>query len=471
MDYILLEELIEQKHKKFEEISDKIWEYAEPGYKEVNSSDIQRQVMSEEGFTIENGIGDITTAFRASFGNGKPIIAFLGEFDALPELSQKADVTHKEPLLEGGYGHGCGHHLLGTACMQACVAIKDYLLQNHISGTIIYYGCPAEEGGAGKAFMVREGCFDGCDICLAWHPYSATIGSISSLANARVYYNFEGISSHAAVSPHLGRSALDAVELMSVGVNYLREHIIPEARIHYAVTNSGGNAPNVVQANAQVLYSIRTPKNEQVYELLDRVNAVAQGAAMMTGTKVNIQVVSAYADVVQNRTLDQLAFKHISEVYPIKYTDEELEYAKAFHDIGSKEECLMYQEMARRFYGEKGEDLFEGAMADAVFPPNPQKMGSTDVGDVSWNVPTTWFSGACFALGTPAHSWLAVAQGKSKIAHDGMTAAATVMARCAIDILNEPEIVLQAKRDFEKALDKKTYKSIIPKETKAGIIE
>lgn len=176
MDYILLEELIKQKHKKFEEISDKIWEYAESGYKEVNSSALQRQVMSDEGFTVENGIGGITTAFRASFGSGKPVIAFLGEFDALPELSQKADVTYKEPLLEGGYGHGCGHHILGTACMQACVAIKDYLLQNYISGTVIYYGCPAEEGGAGKAFMVREGCFDDCDVCLAWHPYSVTIG-------------------------------------------------------------------------------------------------------------------------------------------------------------------------------------------------------------------------------------------------------------------------------------------------------
>ncbi|KAJ49333.1 aminobenzoyl-glutamate utilization protein B [Clostridium tetanomorphum DSM 665] len=471
MDYILLEELIKQKHKKFEEISDKIWEYAESGYKEVNSSALQRQVMSDEGFTVENGIGGITTAFRASFGSGKPVIAFLGEFDALPELSQKADVTYKEPLLEGGYGHGCGHHILGTACMQACVAIKDYLLQNYISGTVIYYGCPAEEGGAGKAFMVREGCFDDCDVCLAWHPYSVTIGSISSLANVRVYYNFQGISSHAAVSPHLGRSALDAVELMNVGVNYLREHIIPEARIHYAVTNSGGNAPNVVQAKAQVLYSIRAPKNEQVYELLDRVNAVAQGAAMMTGTKVNIQIVSAYADVVQNRTLDQLAFKHINEIYPIKYTDEELEYAKVFHDIGNKEECLMYQEMAKRLYGERGEGLFKGAMADGVFPPNPQKMGSTDVGDVSWNVPTTWFSGACFALGTPAHSWLVVAQGKSKIAHGGMTAAATVMARCAIDILKQPQIALQAEMDLKEALDGKVYQSIIPKETKVGIIE
>lgn len=471
MNYTLLKELIEEKQQKFSEVSDKIWGYAEPAFKEVKSSSLQQQIMSDEGFTIEKGIGGIATAFSASFGSGKPVIAFLGEFDALPALSQKADVTHQEALSEGEYGHGCGHHLLGAACMQACVAVKDYLLQNNLSGTVIYYGCPAEEGGAGKAFMVREGCFDDCDICLSWHPYSATVGSLSSLANARVYYNFQGVSSHAAVSPHLGRSALDAVELMNVGVNYLREHIIPEARIHYAVTNSGGNAPNVVQAKAQVLYSIRAPKNEQVHQLLTRVNAVAQGAAMMTGTTVNVQVASAYADVLQNKTLDSLAFKHISEVYPIKYTDEELEYAKAFHAVGDKGDWLTYQAMAKMFYGEKGEGFFKGAMADAVFPPNPQKMGSTDVGDVSWKVPTTWFSGACYALGTPAHSWLSVAQGKSPIAHRGMTAAATVMARCAVDILNQPEIASQAKRDFEKALDGKTYESIIPPEVKAGMIE
>ncbi|MEW8974178.1 MAG: M20 family metallopeptidase [Tissierellaceae bacterium] len=470
MEYTLLEELIQKKQEKFQDISDKIWSYAEPGYKEIKSSYLQQQAMEEEGFTIEKNLGGIETAFSASFGSGKPVIGFLGEFDALPGLSQEADATCEQPLA-GGYGHGCGHNLLGTACMQAAVAVKDYLLQNQMSGTVIYYGCPAEEGGAGKAFMLREGSFDNCDVCVAWHPFSITSGSTSTLANARVYYNFKGVSSHAAASPHLGRSALDSVELMNVGVNYLREHIIPEARIHYAITDAGGNAPNVVQANAQVLYSIRTPRNDQLSELMERVNNIAKGAAMMCGTTVDIQVVSGYADIIQNKTLDQLAFKHIRDVYPLKYTEEEIQYANAFYDVGQKTESLTYQELAKRSLGEKGEGLFKGPLADGVFPPSPQKTGSTDVGDISWNIPTTWFAGNCFALGTSAHTWLAVAQGKSSIAHKGMTAAATVMARCAVDILNEPEIVQQAKKDLEKALNGSKYQSIIPRDVKPGMIE
>lgn len=471
MDYMLLNNLIEEKQEKFHNISDEIWEYAELAYKEHKSSSLQRQVMASEGFTVEEGIGGIDTAFSARFGSGRPVIAFLGEFDALPELSQKADCIYQEPVPKRESGHGCGHNLLGSGSMQACVAVKDYITKKNMPGTVIYFGCPAEEGGAGKAFMVREGCFEDCDICLTWHPYSATAGSMSSLANARVYYNFEGISSHAAVSPHLGRSALDSAELMNVGVNYLREHIIPEARIHYAVTNTGGKAPNIVQSKAQVLYSIRAPQNDQLVELLDRVNNIARGAALMSGTSVNIQVVSAYADVLQNKTLDQLAFKHINDIYPLKYTDEELNYAKAFNDIGDMTDVIMYREMAQRFYGEKGAEFFKGAMADAVFPPNPMKMGSTDVGDVSWNVPATWFNGACFALGTPVHTWLATAQGKSSIAHKGMTAAAAVLARCAVDILCNPEIAEHAGEDLKKALNGRKYESIIPPGTKAGLIE
>lgn len=471
MNYKLLEDSINGKQEKFNKVSDKIWSFAEPAYKEFNSSELQQKVMEEEGFTIEKGIADIETAFTATFGSGKPVIGFLGEFDALPGLSQKADELQQESLVEGGYGHGCGHNLLGVGCMQAAVGVKDYILEKGIEGTVIYYGCPAEEGGAGKAFMQRKGSFDDCDVCLAWHPYSATAGSTSSLANARVYYNFKGVSSHAAVSPHLGRSALDSVELMNIGVNYLREHIIPEARIHYAVTDTGGNAPNVVQANAQVLYSIRAPQNDQLFELLDRVNAVAKGAAMMNGTTVDIQVVSAYADVLQNKTLDQLAFKHIKDIYPLEYTEEEIEYAKDFHAVGDKTEIKMIQGLAKKAYGEKGEGLFKGPLADGVFPPVPMKMGSTDVGDVSWNIPTTWFTGNCYALGTTAHSWNVVAQGKSQIAHRGMKSAAKVMARCAVDILNNPKIAKDAKEDLEKSLNGREYKSIIPKDVKPGMIK
>lgn len=471
MKYELLENFINEKRKRFQEISDEIWSYAEPAFQEFKSSELQQNAMAEEGFSIENGIAGIETAFSASFGSGNPVIGFLGEFDALPGLSQKTDVLEHEPLVEGEWGHGCGHNLLGVGGMQAAVGVKDYLLENKLSGTVIYYGCPGEEGGAGKAFMQREGAFDECDVCLAWHPYAVTVGSTTTLANARVYYTFKGVSSHAAVSPHLGRSALDSVELMNIGVNYLREHMIPEARIHYAVTNTGGNAPNVVQANAQVLYSIRAPQNDQLFDLLERVNAIAKGSAMMNGTTVEIQVVSAYADVLQNKTLDGLAFKHIKEVYPLDYTEEEIEYAKGYFKVGDKTEIGMVQGLAKKIYGEKGADLFQGPLADAVFPPIPMSMGSTDVGDVSWNIPTTWFSGSSYALGSGAHTWNVVAQGKSSIAHKGMEAAAIVMARCAVDILNDPKIAEQAKADLNASLNGREYKTIIPKGTKPGMIK
>ena len=250
MNYELLEALIQGKKEQFEQAADQIWGFAEMRYQEFQSAQLQKDLLRREGFEIEEDLGGIPTAFRAKAGSGRPVVGLLGEFDALPQLSQKADLTRPEPENPGAPGHGCGHHLLGAGCMQAAVAVKDYLLEHPCQGTVIYYGCPAEEGGAGKAFMVREGCFEDCDVCLAWHPYSATFASVSSLANARIIYNFTGKSAHAAAAPHLGRSALDAVELMNVGVNYMREHMLPEARVHYAVTDTGGDAPNVVQARA-----------------------------------------------------------------------------------------------------------------------------------------------------------------------------------------------------------------------------
>lgn len=468
MNYEQLESLLQSKQALFAQTADQIWEFAEMRFQEKQSSALQKQLLSQEGFTIESSIGGIETAFRASFGSGHPVIGLLGEFDALPALSQQADVTEQAPITPGAPGHGCGHHLLGTGCMQAAVAIKDYLLQNPMSGTVVYFGCPAEEGGAGKAFMVREGCFDGCDVCLAWHPYSANFGCVSSLSNARIIYDFTGKAAHAAAQPHLGRSALDAVELMNVGVNYLREHMIPEARVHYAVTDTGGDAPNVVQAHAQVLYSVRAPKADQTYELAQRVHNVARGAALMTGTTVDIRVVSAYADVLQNKTLDNLVFKHMQELLPLKYSDEELAYAQKYRDVGDPGDWKLYQGLAAKVVGEKAKLLFQGPMADICFPPTPLKTGSTDVGDVSWVVPSTWFGSACFALGTPSHSWQAVAQGKSSLAHRGMTAAADILARTALDLFEQPELVDAAKADLERAKNGAAYHSLIPAEVKPG---
>lgn len=468
MNYELLEALIQGKKEQFEQAADQIWGFAEMRYQEFQSAQLQKDLLRREGFEIEENLGGIPTAFRAKAGSGRPVVGLLGEFDALPQLSQKADLTRPEPENPGAPGHGCGHHLLGAGCMQAAVAVKDYLLEHPCQGTVIYYGCPAEEGGAGKAFMVREGCFEDCDVCLAWHPYSATFASVSSLANARIIYNFTGKSAHAAAAPHLGRSALDAVELMNVGVNYMREHMLPEARVHYAVTDTGGDAPNVVQARAQVLYSVRAPRTDQVYELAQRVHNIARGAALMTETQVDIQVVSSYADVLQNKTLDGLVYRHMQEVFPLSYTEEELAYAQRFHEVGDPGDWKTYQAMAVKLLGEKGRELFQGAMADVCVPPMPLKTGSTDVGDVSWNVPTAWFGSACFALGTPAHSWLAVAQGKSAIAHRGMAGAAMVLARTALDLMEQPQLVDSARADMERAKGGAEYQTLIPTDVKAG---
>lgn len=468
LNYELLDSLIEGKRQIFADAADSVWGFAEMRFNEHKSAALQKELLKSEGFAIEENLGGIATAFRASFGSGRPVIGLLGEFDALPALSQQADIAEPAPVVPGAPGHGCGHNLLGTGCMQAAVAIKDYIAQHPCSGTIVYFGCPAEEGGAGKAFMVREHCFDDCDVCIAWHPYSANFGCLSTLANARIIYDFTGKSAHAAAAPHLGRSALDAVELMNVGVNYMREHMIPEARVHYAVTDTGGDAPNVVQAHAQVIYSVRAPKTDQVYDLAQRVHNIARGAALMTETQVNIRVVSAYADVLQNKTLDGLVFRHMQELLPLKYSEEELAYAEKFHSVGDPGDWKTYQGMAAKFLGEKGKGLFQGAMADACFPPAPLKTGSTDVGDVSWVVPSTWFGVSCFALGTPAHSWLAVAQGKSAVAHRGMETAANIMARTALDIFAQPQLVQAMKADMEKAKNGVQYRSLIPEDVKPG---
>lgn len=380
MNRELLVSIINEKLKTFQGASDAIWEYAEPAYEEKKSKNLQIEILKDEGFEITENLGGIPTAFKATFGSEKPVIALLGEYDALPTMSQVADSIERKEISHEKWGHGCGHHLLGTGSMQAAVAVKDYMSKNDLPGTIIYYGCPAEEGEAGKAFMLKEGAFEGCDIALTWHPFSVNIGSTSSLANARVKYRFLGKSSHAAVSPHLGRSALDAVELMNVGVNYMREHMHPDCRVHYAITNTGGNAPNVVQSEAEVLYAIRAPRYEDTVALFERVSNIARGAALMTETKVEININAAYADIVQNKTLDNLIFKNMQGFFNIDYTKEDLEYAQKFRDIGDKEDIQTYKSLIQRTIGKNVDDLFKSPIAQFVIPPTPMKHGSTDVG-------------------------------------------------------------------------------------------
>lgn len=456
----------EQNKEEMIQTADDIFRHPELSGQEVYSSGRLAAFLEKQGFSIQWKIAGFETAFIAQWGSNKPVIGYLAEYDALPGLGQE---PVSECRTDGGPGHGCGHNLLGTACAAAACALKAQMEAAGVEGTIRVYGCPAEEIVIGKIKMNEAGVFDDLSAAVTWHPFdrnrvSYDIWQAQDVKN----YAFYGTAAHAAKHPELGRSALDAAELMNVGVNYLREHMIPEARVHYAVTNSGGEAPNVVPAYAQVLYSVRAPGTEELHKLIKRVSKVAEGAAMMTETKVEIRVVSAYSDVLQNKTLDQLVFSHIREIYPLKYTEEEMVCAEKFHKVGDPGDWKTYQGLAKQFYGEKGNAFFRGAMADTIFPPVPVKMGSTDVGDVSWTVPTAWFGSACYALGTPAHSWLAVAQGKSGIAKRGMEAAASVIARTTLDIMENPQIAKKAREDMEKAKNGFEYHSVIPAEVQAG---
>lgn len=463
--------LIEAKREEFIHISDDIWGFAESRFQEVQSSALQASYMREQGFTIVQGIAGEDTAFTAEYGSGKPVIALLGEYDALSGLSQEADKAEHCPIVPGKDGHGCGHNLLGTASLAATVALKEYMEKNNLPGTIRYYGCPAEENAGGKAFLVRDGAFKDCDIAITWHPGGMnSVTASGSLANFRVFYTFHGKSSHAAGAPHLGRSALDAVEIMDVGVNYMREHMIDDARIHYAIINTGGTAPNVVQAEAQVLYAIRAPKVTQVKELFERVNDCARGAALITGTTVDIKQVAAYSDYIANEVISERLGVHMDELLPVGYTDEELAYAKKFQEVITDLDKANLKETAKKLAGRDSAKLLETPLYDfRVKKELGGGKGSTDVGDVSWVVPTGQFNAVTWAAGTPGHAWQVVAQGKGPVAHKGMLLSAKVMAATAYDFLTQPELVEKAKEAWLLDLDGETYPNALPADAKPEI--
>lgn len=479
MDKNRLDEIIEEKKSIFINVNDKIWEYAESRFEEFKSAELLTKVLEEEGFSLDRGIADISTAFMASFGSGHPIIAILGEYDALSGLSQKSGVNKKEPLIEGWNGHGCGHNILGAGALAAAVAVKQYLEENKMEGTIRYYGCPGEEGGSGKAFMARAGAFDDVDIALTWHPLTHnTIFSVRTLANYQIYYKFHGKSAHAAAAPHLGRSALDAVELMNVGVNYLREHIIQDARVHYAVTNTGGSSPNVVQSEGEVLYLIRAPKINQVQEIYERVCNIAKGAALMTGTECEIVFDKACSNYIPNSTLEKLLYNNFNEVGVPQFDNEEKEFARKIKSTLSESDINTDLQTANEFMGRKGQEvvntLKEKDISDIILPYEYSATllsGSTDVGDVSFIVPTAQFSVACNAFGTPGHSWQVVAQGATSLAHKGMLVAGKVMARTVLDVLLNPEIIKKAKEELREILDGATYICPIPSDVKPSPIK
>lgn len=471
-----VEDYLASNRSRFEEISKYIWEHPETRYQEFESARFLADKLEKEGFTVERGAGGIETAFTASFGEGKPVIGFLGEFDALSGLSQRVDSTVKEPLVAGGVGHGCGHNLLGTGALAAAYAVKAYFEENGIKGTVKFFGCPAEEGGSGKTFMVREGVFDGLDAAFTWHPsYVNSIMSLSSLANYQVYFRFSGIASHAANSPHLGRSALDAVELMNVGVNYLREHVIPEARMHYAITNSGGISPNVVQSEAEVLYLIRAPKVAQVDEIYKRVCKIAEGAALMTETEMSIVFDKACSNYEPNRVLENLLYDKLQKAGPVQPAAEEKAFAEGIWNTLSEGEKKNFIGGMESFgYSGDGSEFDGKFLADIISnyePSNKTMPGSTDVSDVSWVVPTAQVTTATSAIGTPLHTWQMVTQGLSSYAHSGMLLAAQSMAAAAIHLFENEKDLAAAKAEHEKKRAKEPYVNPIPAVVKPSAVK
>lgn len=464
---------LEAHQKDFIDISNGIWEYAESRFQEQQSSALQCRYLEQAGFTVRKNLAGEETAFLAEYGRGKPVIAFLGEFDALEGLSQKADLSAPEPVVSGGNGHGCGHNLLGAASMAAAAALKVYLEQTGVPGTVRYYGCPAEENAGGKAYLVRDGYFDDCDLALTWHP--ATVNRVlghGSLANFRVFFTFHGISAHAAGAPHLGRSALDAVELMNVGVNYMREHMIDEARVHYAVTDTGGNAPNVVQPRAQVLYAIRAPRVGQVKELYERVCDIARGAALMTQTTVEIRQVAAYSDYIGNDSLAQVLQRNLESRLPLAYTREEQAYAERFHAaITELDKANLKSNTVKLMGKELAAAHSEDAIMNFAVPydPHASSGGSTDVGDVSWVVPTGQVNTATWAYGTAGHSWQVTAQGKSSNAHKAMFLAAETLALTGLEYLTDDKLLQAAKAAWLEALDGETYPNPLPPDVKPAV--
>ena len=451
--------IIDAAGEELAALSDTIWGYAELAFRETRSAGALADALEREGFQVERGIAGIETAFLGRYGSGRPVIGILGEFDALSGLSQKAGTAVREALEPGGAGHGCGHNMFGVGSLAAAIGVKRYLESTGRSGTVVYYGTPGEEGGSGKAFMAREGVFDGLDAAVAWHPSDQNaVMTGSSLANVQVAYHFTGIAAHAAAAPHLGRSALDAVELMNMGVQFLREHIIPEARVHYAITNSGGFSPNVVQPEAEVLYLIRAPKNAQVQEIYERVTRIAKGAAMMTDTELTVDFYKACSNLIPNHTLEAVIEKNLAEAGLPDYTDADRAFAAEIQRSIANFSDPLAGLIAKAAAPEE-KTMLSGhlgtAICDFFTPYHPSETampGSTDVGDVSWVCPTAQVNTACYAAGTPGHSWQLVAQGKAPLAHKAMLQAGKVLAGTVIDLLEDSALLDAAKREHAEAV-------------------
>ena len=470
--YQRIQEYLNDQDEKLSYIAREIWEHPEIALEETFASKLLAAELEENGFTVTWGAGQMPTAFIAEWGSGGPIIGLLGEYDALPGLSQDVSFD-RTPLQDGGPGHGCGHNLFGTACLGAALAMKETMETENIPGTVRFYGCPAEETLVGKTFMAKDGVFDDLDAALGWHPGSVNATwAGSSLAMNSFKINFHGVASHAGVAPELGRSALDGVMLMDVGVNYLREHVIQEARIHSVVT-SGGQAPNVVPAYAQVWYFVRAPKREQVDHIYERVLDIAKGAALMSGTTHDIDFVTGCYELLSNRVISNIMLEKMQEIDAdsdgIRFTEQERAFAKNLQST-FPEGSIKYE------FGKVQEgttDKLDPANMDdplweRVLPhvPDPGvSPGSTEVADVSQITPTGQLRTCCWPLGTPPHSWQTVASSGSSIGFKGMLFAAKALAATGLELMTKPDVLAAARVEFEQDKQGKPYISPIPEGT------
>lgn len=422
---------LDSKKELYSAIAQQIWGFAEMGYQEEKSAALLQQTLSNEGFRINKGVAGIPTAFIAEYGEGLPVIALLGEYDALPGLSQEA-IAEKKSAGKAA-GHACGHHLFGTASTAAAIEVKNWLKTNKKKGTIRFYGCPAEEGGSGKVYLVREGLFSDVDSALHWHPGDANDANPgSALANKSAKFRFYGTASHAGMAPEKGRSALDGIEAMNMMANMMREHIPSDSRIHYVITN-GGKAPNVVPDFAEVYYYVRHGNRKTVLEIFDRIAKAAEGAALGTGTKMDYELIGGTHELLPNTTLQKMMHANLVKVGGVQYTEVERKFGnQIIQSLGIENGSL------------------EKAAVVQPYKTLDPSFGSTDVGDVSFTVPTAGMGSATWVPGTPAHSWQAVAAGGTDIGNKGMMVAAKTLALTAIELFLNPAQIIKAKAELEE---------------------
>ncbi len=466
-------EWLEENQADFNAMADQIWATPELAFQEFVSSKIQADYLEQAGFEITWHVGGLNTAFVAAWGQGQPVIGFIGEYDALPALSQKVQ-TSKAPIEADAPGHGCGHNLLGTAAVASAVAVKNWMEAENIAGTVRYYGCPAEEKGSGKVFMARDGAFDDLDAAFNFHPGMLNAPSKGTNVGVNaIYYRFFGRTSHAGSLPYEGRSALDAVELMNVGVNYLREHVKSDVRMHYIITD-GGKAPNIVPDEAEVYYFIRAAKPDDLAEVVERVRKVAEGAALMTETRVEIKFEEGCSAVLNNHYLADLQYEAMKLVGPIEYTPAEIEFAQEVNQAyGKTNSDYINRIIENHNLPPEFEALLDTFRAQplvgANFPAideNTIRTGSTDVGDLSQITPVSMLRTACAPSGVVGHSWGNVAACGMSIGHKGMLHAAKIMAVAALDLYHDPTHLEKIQSEFHQKRGSKPYISPIPAHVK-----